>query len=252
MLGRWVSRDPIGLEGGVNVSTFALNSPSDYTDEFGESVFDGDTPFDGESVSLDLGVISIGLTFSVEQCPYEIEISGEISRSFSINNKFIRKLSRSTGSKLDLGVSAGVEGDAFYSECLGVTKSTICLTVDLSLAAYFNAGTLRSRSSGQFLMNRRGIDSGGGAKLCLDLCKGDVSISGHADIGIYANFGTKKRNSSYTGDLYSTEIQYTFWHFESARLLKKYCDLPVNPDSCCCQKKYGHGKGSLSREVKTP
>jgi uncharacterized protein RhaS with RHS repeats len=35
VLGRWVSRDPIGLEGGVNPSTFCLNIPTVAGDAFG-------------------------------------------------------------------------------------------------------------------------------------------------------------------------------------------------------------------------
>ena len=35
VLGRWVSRDPIGLEGGINCTVFADNAPNHYIDTFG-------------------------------------------------------------------------------------------------------------------------------------------------------------------------------------------------------------------------
>ena len=38
-LGRWISRDPIGEEGGLNLNGFVFNSPQDYVDPFGQSAF---------------------------------------------------------------------------------------------------------------------------------------------------------------------------------------------------------------------
>ena len=37
-IGKWISRDPIGEDGGINVSSFCENSPVDYFDELGDVV----------------------------------------------------------------------------------------------------------------------------------------------------------------------------------------------------------------------
>jgi RHS repeat-associated protein len=42
--GRWVSRDPIGEDGGVNISGFVYNLPIGYIDDFGEKMREGVEP----------------------------------------------------------------------------------------------------------------------------------------------------------------------------------------------------------------
>jgi len=50
--GRWLSRDPIGENGGLNIYAFVGNGPLDATDSLGQ-----DTPKNGSAHSLDSGEI---------------------------------------------------------------------------------------------------------------------------------------------------------------------------------------------------
>jgi hypothetical protein len=55
-LGRWINRDPIAEEGGVNLYAFVMNVPACYVDTLGQSVFPGCTytfiyPGNGDSSS---------------------------------------------------------------------------------------------------------------------------------------------------------------------------------------------------------
>jgi RHS repeat-associated protein len=234
-LGRWLNRDPIEEEGGINLFVFVDNAPPDLFDAFGDRAIS----FEINGPQSPLGV-SFFLRFSAvwTECPVEIE--GGLFGAAEWQPPGLRFIQRPMdwfNIHVELGARGGIQGKVKYSECFGLQETKICGRIEaFGRAEYRRRGYRDPR--GRFTRFRFGAGADGGCDLCLDLCSGNVSLDCALNYYAYLHFGFADFNRTYNyGGALSGSWQ--LGSFPQAAVLKDYCNKSPDPNNCCCIEKYG-------------
>jgi len=110
-LGRWINRDPIEEQGGVNLYQFVANGPTNYIDAFGlriETILEYEDSF-AQNITpfiYVLGSATATVSFNTDTCCSEIEINGTFGIGGGIRFQRAKKFKISGGLGGEIGVNA--------------------------------------------------------------------------------------------------------------------------------------------------
>jgi len=234
-LGRWISHDPMEEEGGFNLYAFVDNANLDYVDPFGERAisFEINGPQSPTGVSL---FTRVALTTTT--CPVEVE--GSVFLAVEWQPPGLRYMEKPFGwfnVHIEAGARGGGQVKFKYSECSGLSNTKACFRFEVFARAEYRRQRVRDGGA-RFTRSRFGIGADGGGELCIDICNGDVTLDAAFNSYAYAHFGYKYFNRTYNWeDFYSGS--WTLGNIPQAALLKDYCNKALDPNNCCCIKKYG-------------
>ncbi len=97
-LGRWISRDPLGEEGGINLFVFTLNDPLNTVDKLGLDVFTIWSHGYGEAVTFGAFYADVSGTVSIEYdsstCCYEVKIKNHIEAGIGAAKGKMKRVGR--------------------------------------------------------------------------------------------------------------------------------------------------------------
>jgi len=246
--GRWLNRDPIGIEGGENLLLYTKNAPIDLSDEIGlapESIsvnFTRDITEIRPPLGKFIERFYLSASLEITTCP--IEITGTISASAGLKIPAISGASTAmeilSGGYMKITATgeAGAKAEINFSECRTINQTKVCFTLDAFFGLERKNRNVRA-SNGQFTRQRFGTGVSAHGELCLDLCNGEFDGSYDYNWAANGNFGNEKSNRTYNASI--DELgggNKTLGKVEEFALLKDYCGGKTS-GSCCCEKKYG-------------
>jgi len=218
VLGRWISRDPMGY---VDVSLYAYvdNRSLAYIDPYGLAAVD-------INWELPTGFsISIGGSIDITENCIEAELQGQLTWS-PPGLYFISKIA----SWFNVHIQVGAYGEASFAlsycheGCSGCTNAEFCIGAGVfATIEYRQKGTKEWGRQKRFTRSRFGAGASGGFEACYNLCSGDVTIEGSVSVWAYANFGWSWLNRDYSWD--------RTWGFSRCKLLNIGAMLP---EEWCC------------------
>ena len=193
-VGRWLSRDPIEEEGGLNIYAFVDNSPIDWVDILGER----------SNVAVDFSIPSTipGLNGYVRGDLWKDDccINGSLFIAAELappGFHTIERLANRFNIHFELGARGGGRVEVNYCAGQGCLSAKVCARLEAFARAEYRGFGGRPRRGG-FTRIRFGAAAEGAAELCLDLCSGAVTFGSDVSFYGYLNFGTRHFNRSYT------------------------------------------------------
>ena len=219
-MGRWISRDPLEEEGGINLYSYLDSQPLALIDPLGERQY---------SYEFNLRATGTGFSFymrgefkDTEPCCAEVSVfaAGEWQPPFL---HWVEKPFDLVNVHVEAGLRGGIKTTAKL--CMGMISSLkVCGRFEaFARAEYRHQRFKESGPKKRITRGRFGIGADGGVDLCWDLCSGAVTIAGQVNAWAYVHFGWKWFNRSY-----STSWEWASGETQIATVaapLKKYCCL---------------------------
>ena len=196
-LKRWITRDIIEEQGGVNLYCFVNNNPFANRDNLGTNVdFSIGAAVEKQKTGKQPWHFSVSL--EVKYSPLEIVGSISIGGHWLF---FPKKLSQKPFKILGINVhfEAGInfllKADVNYHEC---NPSSLKFCADAHAFGKAEYRMKNFRDHGKFSRFRIGASIQGGGTVCYDLCSGDITVQGDLSASVYANFGFSFFNRTYS------------------------------------------------------
>jgi len=219
-MGRWISRDPLEEESGINLYSYLDSQPLALIDPLGERQY---------SYEFNLRATGTGFSFymrgefkDTEPCCAEVSVfaAGEWQPPFL---HWVEKPFDLVNVHVEAGLRGGIKTTAKL--CMGMISSLkVCGRFEaFARAEYRHQRFKESGPKKRITRGRFGIGADGGVDLCWDLCSGAVIIAGQVNAWAYVHFGWKWFNRSY-----STSWEWASGETQIATVaapLKKYCCL---------------------------
>ncbi|MBN2581902.1 MAG: RHS repeat-associated core domain-containing protein [Planctomycetes bacterium] len=233
-LGRFITRDPLEDEDGLNYYAYADGSPPDFIDPVGELALSVDFNF----LPTPAGFSAYGrVDVRTKSCPLEVTVSAYAAAQWSPPGmKPIKVAASWFNIHIEAGLRGGLRGEVKYSECSGLTGVKVCGRFEAFLKAEYRRHRYKEWGRRKrFTRFRIGAAAEGNVEVCINLCNGEVTLEGTISANAYLNFGWSWFNRSYQWEYVSATGVVRLGTCSKCAFLSEYCGKGANPDSPCCK-----------------
>lgn len=208
-LGRWLTRDPIGYGGGINLYAYVGNNSVNVVDSwglFGEINQSYSFSFETEGGEITLS-IAINAETSNENGKTCIKGGASISGSVALpfEKRLDKWLFKYTGYHAAIDIS--IDGGGALNSCCNGCLEGAEVCGDVTAEAQIYKGAKGYREKGKYTANRNGIGALATGSVCFNLCTGELDIGITASAFLNISIGSRSIDINFSSPPFQTVIQ---------------------------------------------